>query len=384
MREIVIFGTGKGGMHLFQEAKKLEKVRVISFLDNTRTGEIEKIPVCKPEEFMLFHENDKNNYEYYITAGAQKTVKIMLDFLLNNKIQDIYVLHDIAGKNQFSVISKGDWNSRWIKKVGINELKPTLHYFEVPITDQCNLNCRGCIFGCNSAQNKNQHVPTEQVVKDIHRMAELFFDVPWIRILGGEPLLHTGITEILKAARTAFPESEVDLCTNGIMIPNMSDEFMQLLVDLNVSVHISGYPPTEKIAERIEAKLHQYGLPYTFLHRPEFFKFYSIEPSHQMIENYNLCPTSGCWEVYRGKIMRCSATIAFEKLNKQFGTEYQLVENVDWFDLYESGLDAFQLKKALSHAAHICKYCDLNHIEEFEWHNGGIPELKDYVLEDVE
>ena len=99
-----------------------------------------------------------------------------------------------------------------------------------------------------------------------------------------------------------------------------------------------------------------------------------------MMDNYDLCPTSGCWEVYRGKIMRCSAAIAFEKLNRQFKTDYHVVENVDWFSLYNDQWDGAKLKSALDHAAHICKYCDLEHEEMFEWFNGGEPSLRDYIL----
>ncbi|MCR5669033.1 MAG: radical SAM protein [Lachnospiraceae bacterium] len=378
MRKIVIFGTGKGGRHLFEESKKRKDIEVVAFLDNYQDGSIEGVQIYKPSVFLECEQ--KNEYEYYITAGAQKTVKIMLDILLEFHIKDVYVMQDIAGKNGLSIVKDGAWDTRWIHKMKFEEERPVIHYFEVPVTDQCNLNCRGCIFGCNSMQMGNEHVDTRQVVADIKRMAELFCDVPWVRILGGEPLMHPDIMEILSVARASFPDAEIDLCTNGILIPKLDEKIFQELEELNISIHVSGYPPTERMAEKIECVLKKYHLPYTFLHRPEFFKFYTKAPIHQMIQNYENCPTSGCWEVYRGKIMRCSAVIAYQKLNKQFGTKYDIVENVDWFDLYSDEWDGVNLKKALNHASHACKYCDLENKEMFDWHNGGKPELSDYVL----
>ncbi|MCR4675206.1 MAG: radical SAM protein [Lachnospiraceae bacterium] len=378
MRKIVIFGTGKGGKHLYHQCIDRDDIEVVAFLDNNIKGSLFDIPVYHPNTF--FEKYEKDSYEYYITAGAQKTVKIMLDILQEVAVQNVYLLYDVAGKNEISLFKGNEMDSRWVHKIHFEEIRPTIHYFEVPITDKCNLNCRGCIFGCNSAQMENNHVPKEQIIKDIRRMSELFCDVPWIRILGGEPLMHPDLIEILREVRNSFPDSEVDLCTNGLLVPHLDDASLMRLKELRVTIHVSGYPPTEKMEKQINETLSQAGLPYTYLNRPEFFKFYTLEPIHAMRENFDLCPTSGCWEVYRGKIMRCSAVIAVEKLNKQFGTEYQVVENVDWFSLYDDQWDGIKLKNALSHASHCCKYCDLNNKEMFEWFNGGEPKLEDYIL----
>lgn len=378
MEKIIIFGTGKGGKHLYHQCADRDDIEIEAFLDNNTEGSIYDIPVYHPSTF--FEKYEKDNYEYYITAGAQKTVKIMLDILQEAEVKNVYLLYDIAGKNEIPIFENGKMNPRWIHKIRFEKERPTIHYFEVPVTDKCNLNCRGCIFGCNSAQIENRHVPKEQIIKDIRRMAELFCDVPWIRILGGEPLMHPDLFEVLKETRDAFPHSEVDLCTNGLLVPKMDDMSLKLLKDLQITIHVSGYPPTEKIETQINERLSELDLPYTYLRRPEFFKFYTLEPIHNMRENYELCPTSGCWEVYRGKIMRCSATIAYGKLNKQFGTEYQVVENVDWFSLYDEQWDGEKIKRALNHASHICKYCDLENTCKFEWFNGGKPKIEDYIL----
>ncbi len=378
IRQIVIFGTGRGGQHLYNQCKNRNDIEVVAFLDNHKTGSIDGICIYHPSDFICKHS--LNEYEYYITAGAQKTVKIMQNILEKAGIRNTYLLYDIAGKNEYPLFEDGEMNYRWIHKIRYDERRPTIHYVEYPITDLCNLNCRGCIFGCNSSQTDNKHVPVEQIIKDIRRIAELFCDIPWIRILGGEPLMHPGILEILHVARRAFPESEIDLCTNGLLVPELDEFILQQMNQLNVSVHISGYPPIEKIEDKINERLSQFNIPYTYLKRSEFFKFYTLEPTHQMDLNYDMCPTSGCWEVYRGKIMRCSGAIAFKKLNKQFGTDYQVINNIDWFSIHDEQIDGFKLKEELCHASAICKYCDLERMKIFEWGSGGNPKLEDYTV----
>ncbi len=47
----------------------------------------------------------------------------------------------------------------------------------MPITDKCNLNCKGCLFACN-ALGGDEHIEKKQIINDAKRMSELFCDVP--------------------------------------------------------------------------------------------------------------------------------------------------------------------------------------------------------------
>lgn len=93
------------------------------------------------------------------------------------------------------------------------------------------------------------------VKKDFVRMKELFEDIPWIRILGGEPLLHPELLEIIKVARKTFPNTEIDICTNRILIPQLDDKVWQSFQDNHIIIHISGYEPTYKMMDKISSVL---------------------------------------------------------------------------------------------------------------------------------
>ena len=80
---------------------------------------------------------------------------------------------------------------------------------------------------CNSGDISE--VPANIVLKDLSRMKEMFEDIPWLRLLGGEPFMHSQLTDILAGTRQIFPDSEVDVCTNGLLINHISSEVYQIL-----------------------------------------------------------------------------------------------------------------------------------------------------------
>lgn len=378
--KIAIFGAGKAGKHLYNEIKKKSRdIEVEAFLDNKQEGSIDRIDIQKPD---LYLKNSSNCLDaVFMAAGAQKTNLIMMNTLLGFGIKNIYMLHDIAGKCNLPVFDEnGQILSQRLRKIRFNDEKPSMPYIEVPITDQCNLNCKGCLFACNHT-DQLEHVPASQVISDLKRMSELFCDIPWIRILGGEPLMHPDLLEILNSARCIFPDSEIDLCTNGLMIPKVNDEFCDQLKESRISIHVSGYKPTYGILAQIDEKLRNSGLNYTILKREKFLKYYTEESGHDIEKNFVNCIASGCRELYRGRLMRCSGVIAFEKMNKQFHTNYKIIPGSDWYDIYDNNPDVWQMIKELNHGAPSCGYCDTVNMEEFDWGYGGVKSsLKDYMI----
>lgn len=378
--KVVIFGAGNAGKHLLNEIQnKSKNIQVIAFLDNALSGEINGISIYRPIDFLkesICYEADS----FFLAAGAQKTLKIMIDTLYDNGIREIYMMHDIAGKCKLPLFENGVMIPERLRKIIFSDKKPTLPYIEIPITDRCNLNCKGCLFACNMIES-NSDVEINIILNDVRRMRELFEDIPWIRVLGGEPLMHPKINDILKGIREIFPKSEIDLCTNGLLLPKMEEDFFQTLLNNRIAIHVSGYKPTYSMLDDIDKILCEYGLNYTILKREEFIKYYTTEPDNQMRISYERCIASGCRELYRGRLSRCSAAIAFEKLNKQFGTKYEVVENIDWYDIHNPEIDGWKLKRALDHASHICKYCSDSKMESFSWdYAGHNPKLEDYVI----
>lgn len=303
--KVAILGAGK---FLCDELmSKSKNIEIVAFIDNFLSGEYKNIKIYKPDEIL----NNKDIEAVYIAVGAQKALKTAINTIRQYGIDNIYMMHDIVGKCKLSIFDEeGKFINYRMRKLVFSNEKPLLHYFEVPITDKCNLNCKGCLFASNLSCDRG-HVPLERLGKDASRMAELFIDVPWIRILGGEPLMHPDIIEILEFYRKMFPTTEIDLCTNGLLIPKMNDIFWKCVIDNRISIYVSGYKPTYSMLDKIDMILKDKGIPYAILKRDKFNKYYTLEANNDELESYEKCMASGCYEVYRGKISTCSGIIAF-------------------------------------------------------------------------
>ena len=59
--------------------------------------------------------------------------------------------------------------------------------------------------------------------------------------MGGEPLLHSQLTEIIKVSRLYLKEARIELVTNGILLKNCSKERKDSINENNIFVCISNY-----------------------------------------------------------------------------------------------------------------------------------------------
>ncbi|HPP87484.1 MAG TPA: radical SAM protein, partial [bacterium] len=86
------------------------------------------------------------------------------------------------------------------------------------ITSRCNLNCKCCDFQ-KINQKKILEIPTENCIEYIRQMADA--GVVKLNITGGEPLLHKGIDEIIKFAKSK--KMFIALSTNATKISEHLD-----------------------------------------------------------------------------------------------------------------------------------------------------------------
>lgn len=375
----VIFGAGNAGQHLLKEMKAHGEQQVDAFLDNFVDTDkaIQGISVYRPDAYLKKNTSDCA----IIAAGSQKAIWLMIRKLREYHIENIWMLHEIAGTNHLSLYDANrNFLPTRVRKIHFDDRKPTLPYFEIPIIDDCNLNCKGCLFNCNQHGEKN-YMTLDEIVFDFRRMKDLFYDIPWIRILGGEPLLHPQLADVVQTARAIFPDAEIDICTNGLRVPSLPKEVLQTIAENRITMHISEYRPVEKIARKISACLQEFQIEHCFMPRDQFYKFYTQKPVNDAEASHDACPTCGCREVHCGRLVKCSAILAFERMNKQFGTHYETHEGEEWFDLHNMSLTGWDILQKLDGAVSACRYCDMQHKEFFSWTPGTKEQLEDYVLD---
>lgn len=118
-------------------------------------------------------------------------------------------------------------------------------YISIVATNACQCSCPYCI---NSATDRNKHLPIDKALRNIESLVGYINNKPEVIILGGEPLLHPGILDLVKGLRTMgycdFKAlGKVRITTNGIRLKGNND-FIKTLVDpdygvegINISFH---------------------------------------------------------------------------------------------------------------------------------------------------
>ncbi len=122
--------------------------------------------------------------------------------------------------------------------------------FELHVVEHCNLRCAHC---CNMSPYLDPHELTpEEVLDQCGRMAE-HLEVDVFKIMGGEPLLHPRIVEILEAIRASRISSTIRLFTNGLLLRKMGDDFWGALDQMTISSYRSA-PVSEAILAQAREK----------------------------------------------------------------------------------------------------------------------------------
>ena len=128
-----------------------------------------------------------------------------------------------------------------LKKKAKKLLSSREFYFEVTACEHCNLQCAMCSH--YSPLAAESFTDTEELDRDLTQLNRLFKDYHLTCcILGGEPLLHPDIAEVMQTCRKALPSARLQLCTNGLLLKKMDDRFWQSLHDNDVQLIISSYP----------------------------------------------------------------------------------------------------------------------------------------------
>lgn len=100
------------------------------------------------------------------------------------------------------------------------------------ITNQCNYNCKYCIFSSNYKKDENE-LTTNECIKVIDQLYENNFK--YIKVTGGEPFLRKDIIELL--TYMCKKGMHIDVSTNGSIL---TTEVIQKLNEINLEMlHIS-------------------------------------------------------------------------------------------------------------------------------------------------
>lgn len=247
--------------------------------------------------------------------------------------------------------------------IPIDNSKPRLDYVEIEISNKCNLNCKGCSEFSNLVCEKKQ-VDHNSFKQDLEKLKGFFWGIGKIRLLGGEPLTNPDYLSFVKTAREIYPDTDLRLVTNGLLIPTLSKKELDEIKKNNCSFDISNYPPTRKMIKPIKKQLRQSAVAYNIsVPIKVFFKLYLPEPLDSPNESYNNCLFTHCHALGNGYLSACSHQFWVHRLNTAFDLSYPVDEKID---IHNTSLTGWEINELFNKPLDFCRYCPKGMVP-FKW-----------------
>ncbi len=112
----------------------------------------------------------------------------------------------------------------------------TINYIRISVTDRCNLRCRYCMPAEGVPLISHEEILRyEEIVQICQAAAEQ--GVQHIRITGGEPLVRSGVAQLVESVKAIPGIQTVTLTTNGILLPGYIKMLVRSGLDgINISL----------------------------------------------------------------------------------------------------------------------------------------------------
>jgi cyclic pyranopterin phosphate synthase len=149
------------------------------------------------------------------------------------------------------------------------------------------------------------------------RLARRALAPKWLKLVGGEPLLHSRLIECLEVAYSVDIAPIVSLTTNGFLLPRQPKEFWMMLNALTISLYPQPVLPEQTIV-LVEARAKEYNVQLNWK-RQDFF----VQMDRKSLcedETENAIVWDACWlrrrcnMVRDGRFYACTRPPHFGKL----------------------------------------------------------------------
>jgi organic radical activating enzyme len=178
---------------------------------------------------------------------------------------------------------------------------------EIGVAEHCNLSCRSCSH--LSPTLKKHLVDADQIVGQLELLAP-HYEPGYVRLLGGEPLLHPDLVGIIEAVRRSGISDVVWVVTNGVRLPRMSEEFWHAVDRVECNMYPGGELSSDEqrqCKERADAA----GTKLRFKAYEEFRESYSElgtdDPTlvEDIFETCEIVHNFRCHTLAQGRFYRC-------------------------------------------------------------------------------
>jgi organic radical activating enzyme len=230
--------------------------------------------------------------------------------------------------------------------------------FQIHLVNHCNLNCISCAHYAPLADQK--YLDVEIFRSDMKRLSLLSNgEIELIDLMGGEPLLHPAVEEIMHISRDNF-HGEIRIITNGILLLNQSIDFWETCRMDDITIVLSRYPINIDL-NVIKQLVQQYNIK--FVVRAEYGEFKNwfrnhldIKGTQEVYNNFEKCNNANrTIFLQNGKLATCGAPFLIKHFNEYFQQNLTVTDK-DYIDIYNAK-NLHQILTFLSNPIPFCRYC---------------------------
>lgn len=358
--EIVIYGTTVGGK-IISQCLKSKGIEVAFFCDRSeRYSEFCGIPVKTPNAL-------KSRTNYIVLNALTRSFNSACQCLEEWGYKEVYKCCNlISGRktedfecDENEKIAVADFLQKYPAYAGNLEsqdiILPTLEVF---VTERCTLRCRDCSH-LIPRYNKPVDYRIESIIKYLQNALKIVEKISDLTILGGEPLLHKDISQLLEYCCAQQKIENITIITNATVMP--TDDVLQLMSKTNARLRLSNYGKYSIRLEEIKKKCEENNVK--FFVNDELWTDMGEIYNHNYSENelkeiFTDCPFAFDLLLLRGRIFRCAHVAHLNNLG--IINSYQH-DSVDVTEIREG--DIVSKRRELLEYLHIsylegCSYCN--------------------------
>jgi organic radical activating enzyme len=178
---------------------------------------------------------------------------------------------------------------------------------EIPVTEHCNLSCRSCSH-LSPVFRKNGVDPAE-VEADLSLLAR-HYNASHVRLVGGEPLLHPRLLDLIAAIRRSRVSERIRLISNGTLTHLMTPEFWAALDEVHISIY-PGKELSQTTLDVLKNRAMQYGTSLVIKNFDKFRETYAEEGTSdsrlvaRIFQSCQIAHTWRCHTVAQGYFYLC-------------------------------------------------------------------------------
>lgn len=343
----IIYGACEIGQRAEECLKNHYSIDILGYMDTYKSG------MYNNHRILNLDEVDRDAYIIVSVLNPHNTVSICR-MLKKEGFTNLYWYYDMIQKR---LQMKDFLEEECLRVTSVSE--DILVHGEFHICDKCNLNCRGCTHF--SPLFDSVGADFESRMNDLKEIKRIFSDVFRLDLLGGEPLLNEELDRYVIAVRDMFSNSFIQIYTNGLLIPRLSNSVLQTIYNNNIAISISEYLPTHKMISQIKERLDEFGIRYRIAAYEKKQVFNRPISTNSNSRHAQWCISDGCATIADGKIARCPTLMYIEKFNESFQKD---LPREGIYKLSEWRRGGAELSRNLEKEVPLCKHCVKN---EMEW-----------------